>query len=279
MPKLVARVICETAHVCVRDVRCTACRGGHQGSEECDSAANIVFPYRGSFIRRLGTRSAQADPNQALFFNPGEGYRVDHPNDDGDDCLSIRFAPQWLEELGQDYVAFGNGVPAFREAQSPISPATQLIVSRMRHAGPQDAVQLEHCAVVLCRELFGRRPGRQRISPSRRRLVERAKRLLHSQPQRRWSLSELASELATSPVYLTQTFSDVEGTPLYRYQTRLRLAGALNALPECDDLATLALDRGFSSHSQFTAAFLRSYGVTPSSYRREVRGKQRTSAA
>ena len=43
--------------------------------------------------------------------------------------------------------------------------------------------------------------------------------------------------------------------PLYRYQLRLRLARALDLLAQYDDLTTLGLDLGFSSHSHFSAAF------------------------
>jgi len=71
-------------------------------------------------------------------------------------------------------------------------------------------------------------------------------------------------------VYLTQSFRAVEGVPLYRYQMRLRLARALDLLPDCSDLAALAHDLGFSSHSHFTAAFLQTYGCTPSAFRRQA---------
>ncbi len=48
--------------------------------------------------------------------------------------------------------------------------------------------------------------------------------------------------------------------PLYRYQRRLRLARALDLISQYDDLTTLGLDLGFSSHSHFTAAFREVYG-------------------
>jgi AraC family transcriptional regulator len=49
--------------------------------------------------------------------------------------------------------------------------------------------------------------------------------------------------------------------------TQLRLARALAELPHTDDLTTLALDVGFSSHSHFSAAFRRAFGMTPSQFR------------
>jgi len=104
-------------------------------------------------------------------------------------------------------------------------------------------------------------------SVGRRRLVDRAKLVLASDPARRWTLAEIAAEVPGSPVYLTQVFQQVEGLPLYRYQLRLRLARALELLALYDDLTALSLDLGFSSHSHFSAAFRKLYGRSPSEFR------------
>jgi AraC-like DNA-binding protein len=84
-------------------------------------------------------------------------------------------------------------------------------------------------------------------------------------------LSEIAEQVGVSPVYLTQEFTRAEGIPLYRYQRRLRLARALEELPDCDSITGLALDLGFCSHSHFTSAFRSSFGLTPSEYRASSR--------
>jgi AraC-like DNA-binding protein len=97
--------------------------------------------------------------------------------------------------------------------------------------------------------------------------VDRAKLVLARDLARRWTLAEVAAEVGVSAVYLTQSFRDVEGVPLYRYQLRLRLARALDLLAEVDDLTALGLHLGFSSHSHFTAAFQQAYGRTPSEFR------------
>jgi AraC-like DNA-binding protein len=52
---------------------------------------------------------------------------------------------------------------------------------------------------------------------------------------------------------------------------RLRLARALDLLSRYEDLTTLSMDLGFSSHSHFTAAFRRAYGRTPAQFQRAVR--------
>ncbi len=94
--------------------------------------------------------------------------------------------------------------------------------------------------------------------------------MLSSELSRRWTLTEIAAEVGVSPVYLTQAFAQVEGVPLYRYQLRLRLARALDLLGSYDDLSTLGVDLGFSSHSHFTAAFRQAYGRTPAQFQRSA---------
>lgn len=107
-------------------------------------------------------------------------------------------------------------------------------------------------------------------SPGRQKLVDRAKLVLSSDLSRRWTLAEIAAEVGVSPVYLTQVFQQVEAMPLYRYQLRLRLAHALDLLGQYDDLTTLSVDLGFSSHSHFSSAFRQAYGCTPAEFRRSV---------
>jgi len=101
--------------------------------------------------------------------------------------------------------------------------------------------------------------------------VDRTKLVLAGDLTRRWTLGELGGEVGHSPVYLTQIFQQVEGVPLYRYQRQLRLARALELMPQYDDLTALSLDLGFSSHSHFTTAFRQAYGRSPSEFRRAAR--------
>ena len=255
MSALVSRTLFSTPLVSVRDVQCSACRGRHIGAAECDPISHIVIPYRGNFVRRVGARTAHADVNQALFFNAGEDYRIDHITDDGDACLSLDVSAQMLEELA--------GAMKFRDPQRRLEPALQVQVARLRHARC-NILLAEEIALRIARRLLIADRLPKLVNAAQRRLVHRAKQMLHADPCHRWSLSEIAQTIGTSPVHLTQTFSKAEGMPLYRYQTQLRLALALHELPGAEDLAALALDLGFSSHSQFTAAFKRMYGLPPS---------------
>jgi AraC-like DNA-binding protein len=60
---------------------------------------------------------------------------------------------------------------------------------------------------------------------------------------------------------------------VHRWLLRLRLHASLERVAEPgSDLTTVALDFGFASHSHFTAAFRRTFGLTPSA----LRGRART---
>jgi AraC-like DNA-binding protein len=258
----------------VRDVVCGgACR--HRSAEECAGTTQLVFPYRGVYVRHLGRSDAIAEANQVLFFNAAEGYRVSHPAAGGDSSLSLTLGTALLREIAPPEHVRPAGDLAFRRQRLRIDPDTQALVAQLRHTltrGLAEPLQAESLVLSLARRALGERHARARASTqSQQRLVDRAKLSIASHPARRWTLGEVAAAVGVSPVYLTQVFQRVEGIPLYRYHLRLRLARALDLLGEYDDLARLGMDLGFSSHSHFSSAFRQLYGRTPAEFRRSLR--------
>jgi AraC family transcriptional regulator len=263
----------RTASVGVQDVCCPG-RHRERGAEEFAQATHLVFPYRGAFVRHLTRDAVVAEANQVLFFNALEGYRVSHPVPGGDACLDLVVAEAVLRELAPRALLQASGHLAFRLQRLRIDPRAQALVAVLRHslhAGVAEPLEAESLALTLVGRTLGSCSSRAaRGSPARRRLVDRAKLVLSGDLSRRWTLSEIAAEVGRSPVYLTQAFQQVEGLPLYRYQLRLRLARALDLLAAYRDLSALSLDLGFSSHSHFSAAFQRTYGRSPSEFRRAL---------
>ena len=41
-------------------------------------------------------------------------------------------------------------------------------------------------------------------------------------------------------------------------------------LTNCDDLTTLAIELGFNSHSHFSSAFKKMFGLTPSAFKKSI---------
>ena len=263
----------NTATMTIRDVVCRgACR--HQSAEECARATELVFPYRGVYVRHVGRNDAVAEANQVLFFNAGEGYRVSHPVDGGDACLSLEISEPVLRELVPREQMRDGGPLTFCRQRRRIDARTQALAAVLRHGLNRrvaETLEAETLVLTLVRRALGERTSHATgASAGRQKLVDRAKLVLSADLARRWTLAEVATEVRVSPVYLTQAFQQVEAMPLYRYQLRLRLARALDLLDQYDDLTMLGLDLGFSSHSHFSAAFRQAYGRTPAEFQRSV---------
>lgn len=270
MSEFASQSLLETPAVTVQDV---CCQGSvrQQSAEEHARTTQLVFPYRGAYVRHLGRDEAVGEANQVLFFNAHEGYRVSHPVPGGDASVVLTITDPLLAELAPRGVLRDRGPLGFRQQRLRIDARAQVLVALLRHSLREklaEPMEGESLALTLVYRALGARTTHAAgASAARQRLVDRVKLVLSSDLARRWTLAEIGAEVRCSPVYLTQVFQQVEGLPLYRYQLRLRLARALDLLAQYDDLTTLGLDLGFSSHSHFSSAFRATYGRSPSEFR------------
>jgi AraC-like DNA-binding protein len=273
MSEFSVRTLLDTPTVSVDDVCCLGSRRDESG-EEHTATTQLVFPYRGVYVRHLGQDQAVAEANQVLFFNADEEYRVSHPVPGGDSSLTLVVAEPLVREIAARSILRAGPRLAFRPHRLRIDARTQVMVALLRHSLREKSVEpleAESLALTLLQRALGPRTTHAAgASIGRQRLVDRIKLVLSSDLARRWTLAEIAAEVRGSPVYLTQVFQQVEGLPLYRYQLRLRLSRALDLLAQYDDLTALGLDLGFSSHSHFSASFRQMYGRSPSEFRKSV---------
>jgi AraC family transcriptional regulator len=269
-PEYTVRTLLKSQTVTIRETYCPGlCR--QQSDEEATSSTQLVFPYRGVYVRHLGEDLAVAEANQVLFFNAEEAYRISHPVAGGDSSLTLAIGEPQLRELAPPAFLRGGAKLEFRKQRSRIEARAQALLALLRHRllnGTAEMLEAEILALTLVQRALGPRTSHARgASFARQRLVDRVKLVVAGESARRWTLAEIAAQVRCSPVYLTQVFQQVEGLPLYRYQLRLRLARALHLLPQFDDLTALAFELGFSSHSHFSAAFRAAYGRSPSQFR------------
>jgi AraC family transcriptional regulator len=270
MKEFTVNRLLDTGVVTVRHVDCRgSCR--HRSAEECASHTHFVFPYRGVYLRHVGTDQAVADANHVLFFNQGQGYQVSHPVTGGDASLVLSVSEPTLRELAPPSLVSAGSDFAFNQQHLRIDARAQALVMLLKHSlqnGAIEPLEAEGLSLTLVSRAIGPRTSRVTgATYARRRLVDRVKVLLAGDLSKRWTLSDIAADIKGSPVYLTQVFQQVEGLPLYRYHLRLRLARALDLIARRGDLSGLAQDLGFSSHSHFSAAFKQHYGVTPAEFR------------
>ena len=280
----------------VRSYQCRACRGQF-GAEEHSEAHCMVLLRRGFFRKqdygsrpgrpRLQAETLTADAGQVIFHTQGTPYRVSHPSDCGDSGTVLSLAPALLQTIIRDWY------PAIDE--QPERPFPQLAMRcssahYLRHralvqaleSGADDAsdpLWVESAALALQTELL--RAAYQLLAPAtpNRRLrtesdhhdrAEAARAVLSRRLGERLSLADVADEVHLSPFHLARVFRQHTGATLHQYLTQLRLHAALDRLLEqpCD-LAALALELGFSSHSHFSERFRQEFGCAPSTVRQQ----------
>lgn len=82
-------------------------------------------------------------------------------------------------------------------------------------------------------------------------------------------VAELAALAGLSRPHFTRAFQAAVGESPHRFVLRRRLAAARQYLDRgAEDLATIAVRCGFSSHAHLSSAFRAEFGVSPSAYRR-----------
>lgn len=227
----------------------------------------VVLPLEGVFEVHGGHESVVADATSAVILEAGRGYRVGHPGAGGDRSTVLVFPPEVVED------ALDPAGPAGGPVRPRVRLGASALVAALRR-GTWGELEVEEAAYVLLGAL-GADLGRARSyrPPGRHQLerVERVRALLASAPDRRWRLQELALEVHCSPFHLARQFRAIAGRSIGGYVLGLRMALAVERLAqEQTDLAALAADLGFTSHSHFTARFRAVFGDSPSSVRRAL---------
>lgn len=99
-------------------------------------------------------------------------------------------------------------------------------------------------------------------------VVGRALRAVHRDPARPWTVAALAAEAGVSRAALARRFTDLVGEPPMAYLTGWRLALAADLLRETDaTVGAVAAQVGYGSAFALSAAFTRTYGVSPRRHR------------
>ena len=267
--------------VAVTDVRCRGA-GMVCGTEEQAGTHQVVFTRSGLFVKHTGRRQIVGQPNQAIFFNRDECYRVSHPAAIGDDCTVFVFATEIIVQVLQ---ISGRPPPTRSEApfevpQVRVDPKVLWRFQNLRRtlrAGRATALEVEENALEILASLLraagpatamgGHGPARV-IVQRRRELAEAVQVALAARPGAAHSLAALAHSVDCSPFHLARVFREEVGLPVHRYLVRLRLALALERLMDGEpNLSALACDLGFTSHSHLTSLFRRTFATTPSRFR------------
>jgi AraC-like DNA-binding protein len=94
---------------------------------------------------------------------------------------------------------------------------------------------------------------------------------IHAEPERPWTVTDLAHEVALSRSAFAHRFSRAVGEPPHAYLARWRMTVAGRLLRDSDlKLAAVAHRVGYASEFAFAKAFKRDYGIAPGAYRRHA---------
>jgi AraC family transcriptional regulator len=233
----------------------------------------VALPYRGVFIWHVAGDSVIGDSGHVLFVTAGEPYRVLMAHDAGYRELIITPSIALLAELTALRESTLSKHPMFRHRSRNASRQLSILRTRLLRCAmaidERDQLSTEEATIDLLRAAFDLRAD-DSIAFSTRRLIRRTKEFVNAMASERFQLRDIADAVGASPMYISHMFHRLEGMTLHEYVKRLRLTRALQDLPHADDLTTLAIDAGFSSHSHFTAVFRRTFGLTPSQFRQTV---------
>lgn len=127
--------------------------------------------------------------------------------------------------------------------------------------------------VELIRINFGRSEQQGFIRALFDKRISAALELMHAAPQENWTLDKLASSVAMSRAAFAKRFKDRVGQPMFEYLTALRMQHAQALLRDTSlRLYEIANQVGYESDLAFAKAFKRLCGMTPTMYRKQLRG-------
>lgn len=245
------------------------------GAGPIDAPA-IVFPRLAVRIAQAGKRAIVADATQVVLYDAGQEYSRAAVSPDGDRCDWFSFEPADVAEALRP-VGTRSAPERFAQPSVP-APAPLVLRARALFLAAQaetevvDPLAIEEEALLLLHAALAplRAPrGTPASAPPAAwlALAESAQALVARRFATRVTLGGLAAALGCSPFHLCRAFRAATGGTVHRHLTALRLAAALEQLPERRrDLAALALELGFAHHAHFTEVFRREYGTTPSQW-------------
>ncbi|MCW5624249.1 MAG: helix-turn-helix domain-containing protein [Burkholderiales bacterium] len=267
---MLTRTTLRSGPVSIVDCRCAAGPADPSFAER-HAIHCIAYVRKGSFGYRTRGRAFELVAGSILLGHPGDEYQCTHHHHaGGDECLSFRFAPEWIEAIGADPdVARVGGVPPVAELMM-LGALAQAAVDGHADVG-LDEIGLQFAKRVI--DVVSDEPPRSVIARpgDRRRMVEAALWLeahSHESPD----LDTIARRFDRSPFHFLRVFSAVVGVTPHQYLIRSRLRCAARLLLDAERSVTdVAYDVGFGDVSHFVRTFRRATGLSPTRFRRAAR--------
>lgn len=223
----------------------------------------LVFPREPVMITHAGGAPIVADPRVVMIYNAGQAYTRRAISPRGDRCEWFAYRSETVIEARVAHGArrLDEDRPFGALTHVPCT-ARSYLLARLGFESGDPLVADEVAATLLDEVLRPRAPVA--LAPAHVDLVDAVRRWLGVRYSEHRPLGTIARAHGVSVFHLARVVRRATGTSIHAYRNELRLRAALERLNDGEDVTTVALAVGFSSHSHFTRAFRRSFGVTPS---------------
>jgi len=241
------------------------------GYAQGDDPARVIFTRRGSFAMHVGDRTYFARPGQAVLIRRHIEYHVTHPDREGCDCCTdVLLDEATLDMLGLAKASTSSACVLGHDMALQMIHVELLLGLRRDHASMIDG---EDLLFELFDRLIQANSKPPRLSqPVAARQVAKVEEAIIGHAGENLSVQMLAGMAGCSPFHLCRIFRQHTGQSLRQFRVRQRLGNALDRLAEGEnDLAALACDVGFNSHSHMTDAFHQTLGRSPRQLREQLR--------
>lgn len=268
----IMQTVLRSSHFMVIDHVCRRPRvdcGHPQG----DEPARFIFTRRGSFTVHVEGRAYFARPGNAVLVGRHVEYRITHADHDSCDCCT----DVWLDDGMLDSLGMaGAASPPARDFPHDLAfqkTHVEMLLG-LRHAGgaapDAEDVLLDALAQLLRTAVRPRSGTRRHVATARQ--VARVEEAIIGRAGENLDVGMLAALAGCSPFHLCRIFRERTGQSLRQFRLHQRIGTALGRLGEGEeDLAALACDVGFSSHSHMTEAFRQTLGCSPRALREDLR--------
>ena len=252
--------------VSVTDYRCNIAPGTAPFAE-WHGGYSVSYVRKGSFGCTTRGRSHELVAGSVMIGFPGQEFVCTHDHAHGDECLSIRVAPELVEQIG-------DGAAIWQRGALPPLPELMVLGERARPAFGYDRSRPRrgghHARHALRRAGFAAEPHRPgRVRPADRRRAVAAALWIDANSSEAVELATIASHVGVSAFHFLRMFAAVVGVTPHQYLVRTRLRNAARLLVDGDrSITDVAGEVGFGDLSNFVRTFRRAAGVSPRRFRR-----------
>lgn len=211
-------------------------------------------------------------PGSLAFLPEQADFRIAYPAATG--WLNLIFPDGWLcDRIGSGHAL----APIPHAVDAGATQLAQQIIAEAREPGPASRLLIEglgRALAVRLARLDGIAPtaDAERIHLTAARL-RRVTDFVDAHLDADIGIAELAAAADLSPFHFTRVFKRATGQTPWAYVRQRRMEQARQLLAATDlPIAAIAQSCGYARLAHFTTSFTLLTGVTPSRYRREVRG-------